>query len=131
MRDLRFFTILICFFIVSLTLLLPRISLSGAVLYQADSSSQRVVVEGDVEGYLTAIRSRVACTVLDVDADEVLRKYKARVVFCESACGVTSLYCFSPSLPCDQRINGERVNLHVAIYKEGVKIGIPIICDGF
>lgn len=73
----------------------------------------------------------VSCCV-DMRPEDVLEKYRARLVRRETAAGVTSWYAYSPDLPFRVTLFGETVNLHVALRQDGaVKVGSPIIFGSF
>ena len=62
---------------------------------------------------------------------EILKEYNAVLVSVENACGVISYYAFSPDLYQGVVIEGEKVNLHIAVRKTEVAVGSPIIFGGF
>lgn len=62
---------------------------------------------------------------------EILKEYNAVLVSVENACGVISYYAFSPALYQGVVIEGEKVNLHIAVRKTEVAVGSPIIFGGF
>lgn len=55
----------------------------------------------------------------------------AQLVFVEQIDGVISYYYFSNNLPKIADINGKKVNLHIAVSGEKVKVGTPLIYGGF
>lgn len=57
--------------------------------------------------------------------------YGAKLLFSESACGVTSYYCYVKSWQNGIDIEGVTVNLHIAVSKTACAVGTPIIFDGF
>ncbi len=63
--------------------------------------------------------------------EEIVEKYRARLLFTETAAGVTNYYFYSPLLPSGIVLCGERVNLHIACKEGATKVGTPIIFGGF
>ena len=64
-------------------------------------------------------------------AAELMKRYRAKVLFSEEAEGVVNYYCYSPLLGDGIGLCGYAVNLHVAVGSEQTAIGIPIIFGGF
>ncbi len=57
--------------------------------------------------------------------------FGARVMFSETACGVTSYYCYVSEWDNGIDLNGEVINLHIALSETACAVGTPIIFDGF
>lgn len=64
-------------------------------------------------------------------AKELAEKYGAEILFTETACGITSFYCYTDRWTDGVTVNGEAVNLHIAVGKTQCAVGTPIIFDGF
>ena len=64
-------------------------------------------------------------------ADELVSRFRARVQSKESVCGVLSYYCYSPVLSSFVVVGGEKINLHIAVRENEVKVGTPLIFGGF
>ncbi len=62
---------------------------------------------------------------------EILEKYDAQLMFLEKVGDVTSYYFYSKKLPFKEVIKNKKVNLQVAVTKENVTIGSPIIYGGY
>lgn len=62
---------------------------------------------------------------------EVIKKYDAKLMFIESVDGVTSYYFYSKKLPFKEVVKNKKVNLQIAITKETITIGSPIIYGGY
>ena len=67
----------------------------------------------------------------DFDVEKLLYDLDAEIIFTETSQFVTSIYCFSPKLKYKKIINGEIINLHVAISESQIKIGSPIIYGSY
>ena len=67
----------------------------------------------------------------DMLAESIAKRYGARILFQEEACGVTSYYCYAPKLLGGVMLAGEKVNLHIAVGEEQAAVGSPIIFGGF
>ena len=62
---------------------------------------------------------------------QLIASYRAEVLFCEEACGVTNYYCFSPLLGAGILLDGRQVNLHIAVDGGQTAAGTPVIFGGF
>ncbi|MDE5897345.1 MAG: hypothetical protein K2H43_06000 [Clostridia bacterium] len=62
---------------------------------------------------------------------ELLRRYRAKVLFTEEAGGVINYYCYSPLLGKGIGLYGATVNFHVAAGEKQTAAGTPIIFGGF
>ena len=96
---------------------------SQALQTQTLSLFQTVCVQGESVVF-TAENTRAA-------AEEIVNEYKGVVLFEEEACGVTSVYAYSPMLAGGVCVNGAYVNLHIAYSQGRVAVGCPIIFGGF
>lgn len=59
------------------------------------------------------------------------KRLDTHILFVEYAAGITNYYGYSPRLSGGVTVNGERVNVHVAVSDRGSAIGTPIIFGGF
>lgn len=57
--------------------------------------------------------------------------FRARLLFCETACGVKNYYLHSPLLGEGVLLCGEEVNLHIVVSGERTAVGTPLIFGGF
>ena len=67
----------------------------------------------------------------DKIAQEILKKYQAEVRFIEEVSGVTSYYCYTPLWQDEIYLEGEWINLHIAVTSTRCSVGTPIIFGGF
>lgn len=65
------------------------------------------------------------------ELQEFFTEFHAEVLFTEEACGVTSYYAYSTKILDGVYVQGQKVNLHVAVNESRVVVGSPIIFDGF
>ena len=111
-------------------------SFAGAARYTLflgeTSSAEAVVLEGDALPLLLSPEVRGESAVFQGDrAEELLRAYRARVLFIEEAAGTVSYYCHSPLLGEGLLLNGKRVNLHIAAGRGQTAAGTPLLFGGF
>ena len=111
-------------------------SFAGAARYTLflgeTSSAEAVVLEGDALPLLLSSEVRGESAVFQGDrAEELLRAYRARVLFIEEAAGTVSYYCHSPLLGEGLLLNGEEVNLHIAAGRGQTAAGTPLLFGGF
>ena len=111
-------------------------SFAGAAHYTLflgeNSSAEAVVLEGDALPLLLSSNVRGESAVFQGDrAEELLRAYRARVLFIEKAAGTVSYYCYSPLFGEGLLLNGKRVNLHIAAGRGQTAAGTPLLFGGF
>ena len=92
---------------------LQKSHLSGLEFLRVQGES--VYIEGEGEAY----------------AQKVIKEVKASVLWVEEVAGVRSYYCYTPLFGEGVIVNGQRVNLHIAVSKTGCAIGNPIIFGGY
>lgn len=64
-------------------------------------------------------------------AEEIAQKYGAEILRTEQSCGVISYYAYAPQWSDGIWIDGQKINLHVAVSAGFCTVGTPIIFDGF
>ena len=64
-------------------------------------------------------------------AEEIAGRYGAEILFTESAAGVAAFYCYTTAWDSGIVVNGQRVNLHIAVGGALCTVGTPIIFGGF
>ena len=62
---------------------------------------------------------------------EILAQYGATLTYTETLDGVTSYYAITPNLYGGVLINGNKINLHIAISENQCVVGTPVIFGGF
>lgn len=104
----------------------------GYELYLAPSSSALTLSSGDP--VKDKLFSSVKGESVRYDGDkknELMTRFRAKVLFTEEAAGVTNYYCYSPLLKESVLLNGQRVNLHIAVSSSQTAAGTPMIFGGF
>ncbi len=106
-------------------------ALTGTRAYYSSASSQ---AERKSElSYLDIARVKGESVTLskEISVEELLASYEAELCFIEEAGGVTSYYAVSPKWSDGIVVNGEFVNLHIAVAENRTAVGAPIIFGGF
>ena len=102
--------------------------------YLYSASSQAIIKEEITPLELLWVKGesvRFSYTDKEQSLREILRLYRAEVVFEEAVGGVHSYYCRTQEWGQTTKINGVFVNLHIA-FREGVCVaGTPLIFGGF
>ena len=102
-----------------------------AYLLKNSSSCQILSLSGEEvnERLFSLFRLKGESVTLDCmeDAEKIVRRYHARLLFEESAEGVRSVYYYTPKLRGYKLINGEKVNLHIAYAVGRTVVGTPIL----
>ena len=65
------------------------------------------------------------------DINAFLTDFEAEMVACEKVGDIVCYYAFSPKVKYLEKVNGKKVNLHVAVRDNAVVIGTPIIYGSF
>lgn len=126
-------------------------AISGERSFYLDSASSQSLCKNTLSPWeIFRVRGEsVCCAIADFDggryantaqneetvaaeiAQAIAEKYGAEWIFSEEVCGVTSFYGYSERLAQGVRVNGARINLHVAVRDGRVAVGTPIIFGGF
>lgn len=64
-------------------------------------------------------------------AEEITRKYQAKILFCEEVNGTLSYYAYVSAWTDSVWLYGQKVNLHVAVGETCLTVGTPIIFGGY
>ncbi len=74
-----------------------------------------------------------SCTLYadDFCLEVFLSKMSAKVIFSENIENVVCYYGYSPKVKYLESVNGELINVHIAVSQSYVKIGFPIIYGSF
>ena len=99
--------------------------------YMGTSSEKIVHADSPLEKlFLTGVKGESVRYKGD-RAQELITRYRAKVLFTEEAAGITNYYCYSPVLKNAIVLNGQLVNLHIAVCGERTAAGNPVIFGGF
>lgn len=63
--------------------------------------------------------------------NDILTKYKAKVLKVENYEDGISYYCYSAKLKRGVNLDGVTINLHVVIKEDGITLGTPLIFGGY
>ena len=99
-------------------------------LYLSSSSSQ-IIKASVCDKILGKVKAESCEVSLDFDVLEFFNSLGASLSFIEQTDDTISYYAFSPKISYLENIKGEKINLHVSINKERIKIGTPIIYESF
>ncbi len=112
-------------------------ALKGERVFYLDSDSSQGLrkTELSLRDYARITGESVRFARGDGEAEEIARdiaaRYSAEILFSESVAGVISFYCYTSVWDNGIQINGQTVNLHVAVSETQCAVGTPIIFDGF
>ena len=67
----------------------------------------------------------------EIDIEKILSDFEADILFVENIKEGQSLYAYSKKIPYYKTISGRRINLHVFVTKDLVKVGTPLIFGSF
>lgn len=96
------------------------------------SNAQILTVDGKDYRFIKDVTGEsVKISNLGFDVNEFFEKYNAKIVFTETTDGVVSYYGYSKDIKYQTTIGGKRINLHVAVTKDSVTVGAPIIYGSF
>ena len=114
-------------------------AIKGERTFYLDSNTSQGLRKTELElRDYARITGESVCFALDGQAEnaemlaqEIADRYGAEILFTESAAGVVSFYCYTPIWDNGIVLNGQTVNLHVAVAEQQCAVGTPIIFDGF
>ncbi len=130
-------TLLSCALLLLLFLFILRAPLFAGgknyVFYTGNSSSaQQIFSQNPALDKLTLGNIKGESAEYDGNRlQEIVKTFQARLVFCEEACGVKNYYFYSERLSSAVYLNGEAVNLHVALRESSTAVGSPLIFGGY
>ena len=103
-------------------------------LYLNDNSSMAVQVVADKPFYpfMAKVKGE-SCKVEkdDFSMQEFFESFDAELVFIEEIDGITCYYGYSEEIKFSRLVNGNLVNLQVAVAENSVTVGTPIIFGSF
>ena len=103
-------------------------------LYLYSSSSNAVTVYTDAYGYKNYKKIKgesFKTDKSDFDVEKFFLDMNAKLIFTESIFEGVSYYGYSDDIKYGEMINGQKINLHVFVGKNQVKVGAPIIYGSF
>ena len=104
------------------------------VFYCGTSSADCKTVRADKNAKILRVFLTDVCgegaEFKELDIDGFLSSVGGKIIFSESAAGITNYYC-SADLPYSVIIDGAEINLHIAVCENSVKVGSPIIFGGY
>lgn len=97
------------------------------------SSSSSIVMLNDINTYKTLSNiSGESCRVRGhVTKEDIISRFNAQLVLVEKHEGGTSYYAYAKTIKYIATVGGKKVNLHVFVEKNGIKVGSPIIFGSF
>lgn len=104
------------------------------VFFTGDTSAdcRQVTVTENADGARLALDGVCGeCTVYDsLDIARYLESVNGEIIFTESLSDSVNYYCRA-DLPYSAQLYGERINLHICVRADGVKVASPIIFGGY
>ena len=121
----------ILIFILLSILCLPLIGLDGAVFSSNGKSSGEFIEKEDLPIEKLFKIDGISISLSSCDYSKALNYFDAKKVHYFTDGEIENYYFFSKKLPKCEVINGKKVNLHVAVSKDKVTMGSPIIYYGY
>lgn len=112
-------------------------NIEGERTFYLDSVSSQGLMRSEISArdLSRIVGESVRFDLADESETEVLARiqeeYGAKVLFVERAGGVSSYYCHTDEWENGIILNGELVNLHIAVSETQCSVGTPIIFGGF
>lgn len=105
----------------------------GYELYLSPSSSSLVVLSDDplLDKLLLGETAGESVRYEGNCAQEIADRFRAELLFTETAGGIENYYMYSPMLKGGVELNGYTVNLHIAVSETQTAAGTPLIFGGF
>ena len=122
--------IVLLFFVNSLPIL------NGAKYYEAymDSYSSGNVLVLDGKNLIMPLNRKGECytfSKFNFDVDGLIKSLQIKIMFTEEDSGGVSIYGYSSKIKYKKHINGKKINVHIRLNLETVKVGFPIIYGSF
>jgi len=99
------------------------------------SSSQMICAEGvdalKVKATLKKVSGESATYLNKNVKDEIMEQFNAKIMFCENINNINNYYAYSEKIENYIVLNGEKVNLHIAVSIDKTTVGSPIIFGGY
>ena len=74
----------------------------------------------------------VRISVFSIDESQsIISKYQSRILYKENIDDYCIYYCYDSSLPKFVSINGQKINIQIAVKQNTIDIGYPLILNGF
>ncbi len=103
-------------------------------VYLGEGSSLAKIIQVDKPEYYRLANIKGESVRIDAegfDLDNLLSDFDAEIKFSESVEGREIYYAYSPKIKDALNVRGQRINLQVAIAKEQVVLGSPLIFGSF
>lgn len=115
-----------------------RLCFEGGTVYTffcgtSSADCREITVDGDKAESMFLSLSDVcgeATVYENVDAEQIIKKFRAKVIACEKLCDSVNYYC-KADMPYAVELYGTEINLHVSEKDGRVKVGSPIIFGGY
>lgn len=103
-------------------------------IYQKDNSSSAQIIKVEKENlWLYPLRYGEACVVKKegFDKAEFFLSFNATLIMTEEIDTGVNYYAYSPKVKYCKEINGKKVNLHLFVGEQEVKMGSPLIFGSY
>lgn len=114
-----------------------RVCFSGGENYtfycgtsSADCREVRSTFNAELERLFLADVCGESVEYKNLDLNSYLKQVNGKIMFTEELSDSVNYYC-TADLPYSVEINGYRINLHVCVRKDSVKVASPIIFGGY
>ncbi len=67
----------------------------------------------------------------EIEIEQIFDDFRAEIIMVEEIEEGQSIYAYSKKIPCYKIIKGKKINLHVFVAKDTVKVGAPLIFGSF
>ena len=101
-------------------------------VYSSFCSSEPILCKGKLSYAKNLIRCGEGFYAeKDFDVDGFLLEFSAKTVYIENLKDAVSVYAYSPKIKNFVILFGERVNLHISVGEETIKVATPVIFGSF
>lgn len=126
-------SVIACLVFLYLLINAPAFENGEGYTFYLGKNSSALAVQTDTPAF-TKLSLNVYGESVQYDGDrleELIQKYRAKLLFTEEACGVKNYYFYSPLMSSSVELAGVAVNLHIAVSEQKTVIGTPLIFGGF
>lgn len=124
--------IIFFFYLQNVGLIFNKISNSSQVITQNKGSSSQIILGVTNDNLPFDVYGESCYLNKPLSLEEILEMFDAKVVGIERLSHGVSYYCYSSSIKYrGVMVGGKLVNLHVFMSSEQIKLGSPLIFDGY
>ncbi len=97
----------------------------------ASSNSKIITVKKQDFPFVNDVKGESVVLKKDLSVSDIMSRFNAKLLFTETTAEGISFYAYSKNIKYTQNVKGKKINLHVFVANEYIKIGSPLIYGSF